>query len=233
MSQEDSEFWARARLARDKLVDQFLDHPDVSLIDIGYDPERDEETEGVVLRIHVRERWIKAKPEERVDFPEQLDVIPVIVMLGDYQLETNASAASEKSDHPDSHSRSTRMGTEENVAASTDDERDDLEIIKGIGPTFADALNNIGIGRFAELAQYTPEELSRELLEQAGVRVPPERIEDNNWIGQARELAQRVETGRRLPAGEPEVAGETPNYPARRQHAGFSWGVDCVTGGAS
>ena len=63
MSQEDSKFWIRARRARDILADQFLDHADVSLIDIGYAPEREEGPEEIVLRIHVRERWIKAKPE--------------------------------------------------------------------------------------------------------------------------------------------------------------------------
>jgi hypothetical protein len=93
MSQADSESWIRARRARDKLADQFLDHPDVSLIDIGYALERDERTEEVVLRIHVRERWMKAKPEERVTFPKQVDGVPVVVMLGEYRLETDAPAA--------------------------------------------------------------------------------------------------------------------------------------------
>jgi hypothetical protein len=94
MSEEDSEFWIRARRARDKLVDQFLEHPDVSLIDIGYTMEGDETSEKeVVLRIHVQERWMKAKPDERVDFPDQLDGIPVVVMLGEYRLGTDGPAA--------------------------------------------------------------------------------------------------------------------------------------------
>jgi len=96
MSQEDPEFWTRARRARDKLVDQFLDHPDVTLVGIGNAPERGEETGEVVLRIHVRERWTKAKPEERVAFPEQVDGIPVVVVLGEYQLETETPAADEE-----------------------------------------------------------------------------------------------------------------------------------------
>jgi len=95
MSQADSEFWSRARRARDKLVDQFINHPDVSLIDIGYAPERGETTEEIALRIHVREHWVKAKPEERVAFPKQVDGIPVVVMLGEYQLETDSPAADE------------------------------------------------------------------------------------------------------------------------------------------
>ena len=95
MSQRDSEFWTRARRARDRLVEEFVYHPDVSNIDIGYPPEWDEETE-LVLRIHVREGWTKTKPEERVTFPEKIDGIPVIVMLGDYQLDTDASEIDEE-----------------------------------------------------------------------------------------------------------------------------------------
>jgi hypothetical protein len=88
MVQSDSEFWERARRALDKLVDQFLDHPDVSLIDVGYAPaEQGESSEEVVLRIHVGERWLKARPEERVVFPERVEGIPVVVIPGDYRLE--------------------------------------------------------------------------------------------------------------------------------------------------
>jgi hypothetical protein len=93
MSQRDSEFWIRARRARDKLVDQFIHHPDVSLVDIGHATEHDAGTQEVVLRIHVREHWAEANPKDRATFPEQVDNVPVIVMLGDYQLETHAPAA--------------------------------------------------------------------------------------------------------------------------------------------
>lgn len=91
MSSKNSEFWNRARRARDKLVDKFLDHPDVSLIDIGYGPaEQGESSEEIVLRIHVRQNWLKAKPGERTAFPEEMDGISIIVMPGDYRLETDA-----------------------------------------------------------------------------------------------------------------------------------------------
>jgi hypothetical protein len=85
MSQKNPEFWSRARRARDKLVDQFLDHPDVSLIDIGYDPDREGEgnAERIVLRVHVR----RPLTREEVGLPAQIDGIPVRVMVGDYRLE--------------------------------------------------------------------------------------------------------------------------------------------------
>ncbi len=95
MSQRESEFWTRARRARDKLIDQFIHDPDVSGIDIGYPPEWDERTEQIVLRIHVREHWMKARPNQRLTFPEVIDGIPVIVMLGEYRLDTGSSELDE------------------------------------------------------------------------------------------------------------------------------------------
>jgi hypothetical protein len=95
MSQNSREFRSRVRRARDRLEDQFLDHPDVKLIDIGYPPEQDEGTEEIALRIHVREHWMKAKPGQRLAFPKDMDGIPVIVMLGDYQLDTDTSELDE------------------------------------------------------------------------------------------------------------------------------------------
>ena len=90
MSQRDSEYWTKARRARDKLIDRFMHHPDVSGIDIGYPPERDEETEEIVLRVQVREHWMEAKADERNAFPEQVDGIRVVVMSREYRLDTTA-----------------------------------------------------------------------------------------------------------------------------------------------
>ena len=93
MSQQDAEILRRARRARDELVDRYLDHPDVSLIDVGYAPEpREGDAEQVVLRVHVRKRWMNARPDERVTFPEQVDGIPVVVMFGEYGPEGSAGA---------------------------------------------------------------------------------------------------------------------------------------------
>jgi len=85
MSEKNSELWDRARRARDKLVDQFLDHPDVSLIDIGYDPDREGggNAERIVLRVHVR----RPLTREEVGLPAEIDGIPVRVLVGDYRLE--------------------------------------------------------------------------------------------------------------------------------------------------
>jgi predicted flap endonuclease-1-like 5' DNA nuclease len=60
---------------------------------------------------------------------------------------------------------------------------DDLTEVNGIGPTFAEALHEIGIRTFCDLAQQTPEELAAKL----SARVTAERIQRNQWIEQARE----------------------------------------------
>ena len=88
MSQQDAEFWARARRARDKLADQFLTHPAVSLIDIGYDldPESGAPTGQIVLRVHVR-RSSAAQALALVPCPAEVDGIPVRVVAADYRLE--------------------------------------------------------------------------------------------------------------------------------------------------
>jgi hypothetical protein len=87
MTQQDADFWARARRAQDKLVAQFLDHPDVSLIDIGYAEEGEQRTDTLAIRIHVRDSWFNASPEKRVNFPDAVDDISVVVIRGDYGLQ--------------------------------------------------------------------------------------------------------------------------------------------------
>jgi predicted flap endonuclease-1-like 5' DNA nuclease len=67
---------------------------------------------------------------------------------------------------------------------------DDLTRIGDIGPRFAAALRTIGITRFAQLAQHTPETLAEQLAPH--VTVTPQRIQNKNWIGQAAELAKHV-----------------------------------------
>jgi hypothetical protein len=112
------------------------------------------------------------------------------------------------------------MRTDGNKAVATENTRDDLEAIVGIGPKFSKALHRVGVAGYKDLARYSAAELSEALLEQAGVRVPKERIDDWNWIGQADELASRATN-----SNNPE---QTLNHPDWRQHAGFSLFFDYV-----
>ena len=70
--------------AQRKLIARFGNHPDVSMIDIGLDPNSEELPRRVVLRIHVRRRWMSAPAAQRLVFPSEIDGIPAIEISGDY-----------------------------------------------------------------------------------------------------------------------------------------------------
>ena len=91
MSQKEAEFRQRLVGAQARLVEQFLHHPDVQLIDAGYAPEGKGATEEIVLRVHVRKQWMESDPAERVSFPKEVAGILVVVMLGDYRLAAGES----------------------------------------------------------------------------------------------------------------------------------------------
>lgn len=79
-------------------------------------------------------------------------------------------------------------------------EADDLKRIKGVGPKNEDALNELGIYTFAQIAAWTPENIDwvEDFMSFPG------RIQRENWIEQAIKLAQGEETefSKRVDAGE-------------------------------
>ncbi|MEO9969286.1 MAG: NADH-quinone oxidoreductase subunit NuoE [Hyphomonadaceae bacterium] len=77
---------------------------------------------------------------------------------------------------------------------------DDLKRIKGIGPKNEEALNALGIYKFSQIAVWTPENIA--WVE--GSLSFPGRIQRENWIAQAIELAQGGETefSKRVDKGE-------------------------------
>ena len=77
---------------------------------------------------------------------------------------------------------------------------DELKRIKGIGPKNEDALNALGIYTFAQIAVWTPENVA--WVE--GSLSFPGRIQREDWIAQAIELAQGGETefSKRVDAGD-------------------------------
>ena len=79
-------------------------------------------------------------------------------------------------------------------------EADELKRIKGIGPKNEDALNALGIYTFAQIAAWTPENVA---WVEASLSFPG-RIQREDWIAQAIELAQGGETefSKRVDAGE-------------------------------
>jgi NADH-quinone oxidoreductase subunit E len=66
-----------------------------------------------------------------------------------------------------------------------DDGGDDLQQIKGIGPKIAATLGQLGIGRFEQIAAWTPEHVA---WVNAHLRFKG-RVEREEWIAQARNLA--------------------------------------------
>lgn len=75
----------QARRAAEKIEEQFLFHPLVSLIDVGTDPSP--ATVALagrpVVRVHLR------KPVSRqiMNLPDDVDGIPVRIIIADYKLE--------------------------------------------------------------------------------------------------------------------------------------------------
>lgn len=74
------------------------------------------------------------------------------------------------------------------IGAATGDERDDLLIIKGIGPFIEKRLHSIGIYTFRQIANFTPEdeEQVNEVIE-----FFPGRIRREKWVEQAAELDRK------------------------------------------
>ncbi len=65
---------------------------------------------------------------------------------------------------------------------------DDFTQIRGIGPGIANRLHNAGILRFTQLASLSPEEIVAAIGDLIGLTV--ERVEQQDWAGQARELSE-------------------------------------------
>lgn len=115
-----------------------------------------------------------------------------------------------------------------NESAQTPDlsgEPDDLRQIKGIGPAIERVLNSLGVYRYADLAGLTPESLS-DLMKAKIPAISPQRIERNDWIGQARTLMreQRQQAGagseaeESAPAAAEDEAGQRGAEPRERWH---------------
>jgi hypothetical protein len=73
----------RARQARDKLAEQYLYQPGISLIDIGLDPQDFSGTSRLVLRVHLK----SSVSAQALNLPAEIDGIPVRILTGNYRLE--------------------------------------------------------------------------------------------------------------------------------------------------
>jgi hypothetical protein len=107
---------------------------------------------------------------------------------------------------------------------------DDVGRVEGIEPWIADLLRKCGVGRLTALAGLSPETLATALRERALVELTTERIEREDWLGQARRLSgaadQSTEPGAAGPGAGP--AGEGAGEVGGQQAGGFSLFFDAV-----
>ena len=88
---------------------------------------------------------------------------------------------------------------------------DDLKLIHGIGPAIEQRLHDAGIYTYARLAEMSVESLAALLADLTGFSA--QRIEQRNWIGQARQLAGESKQNN---------ANTEPELPERQHYALFS-----------
>jgi hypothetical protein len=115
-------------------------------------------------------------------------------------------------------------------ASAAKDDADDLGRIDGIEPWIVDLLRRCGVGQFTALAGLSAETLATTLRERAFAELTTERIERENWLGQARGLIGAADPLAEPGADEPGAgrAAEGTGEAGRQQAAGFSLFFDAV-----
>lgn len=83
MSSSEDESWGKASKVRDKLVEELIHDPRVSLIDIGYDPAEIAHSKQIAVRVHFR----RESDKEASRLPSEIDGIKIMKLVGDYSLE--------------------------------------------------------------------------------------------------------------------------------------------------
>ena len=148
---------------------------------------------------------IRARVEteaERLDLAEERDAlqarlaefgaapVPAVPASGTEPDETGRgprgpTPAARASGRPSRRPRQSKRSLNGPTAANTSGAHDDLKKIKGVGPAFEQALNDLGYSTFNDVARWSPDEIER-LTKRLGTRI---RLED--WSAQAGELERR------------------------------------------
>ncbi len=111
------------------------------------------------------------------------------------------------------------MPNEDQQTTTLRNQGDNLEAIQGIGRKFAEALQRASIRHFTDFAHYTPVQLADHLLNQTGVKVPPQRIATQDWLGQAAALARQTA----VPPNPTPAADANTATPAYEQADDCAW----------
>lgn len=77
------------------------------------------------------------------------------------------------------------MAAKKSSKGKADNDKDDLEVIDGIGPVFERKLYEAGVTTFAMLAELSPAQV-REIIKPQNWQ----KIEPENWIAEAAKLAR-------------------------------------------
>ena len=73
------------------------------------------------------------------------------------------------------------------IGTARKEDKNDLKMISGIGPYIEEQLHTLYIYTFTQISKFTKEDI--EAVTEA-IEFFPGRIERDNWVGQARELAE-------------------------------------------
>lgn len=77
----------------------------------------------------------------------------------------------------------------ERFAGADASRHDDLKLIKGVGPVIERLLNDMNVRTFEQVASFTGEDVA---VVSAALDGFPDRIVRDDWVGQARTLAERI-----------------------------------------
>ena len=104
--------------------------------------------------------------------------------------DAGAASATESDSGTEQPTREPDWDDEDEDEVATDDEpagglRDNLKLIKGVGPAIEKTLNELGIFRYIQIAEMSEYDIDRIARRLKGFR---SRIYREDWIGQARDL---------------------------------------------
>jgi predicted flap endonuclease-1-like 5' DNA nuclease/uncharacterized protein YoxC len=155
---------------------------------------RNEEAEKLERQLEAAQTRISDLEQGMLEVAGQTMVESVETEPSDDALVASNDPADEESFEDDSAD----AGVDEDDSPDTVDEdesgihagnaRDDLKLIKGVGPAIEKTLNELGIFRFSQIADMSEYDIDRVARRLKGFR---SRIYREDWIGQARELDEQ------------------------------------------
>lgn len=96
--------------------------------------------------------------------------------------------------------------------------RDNLQDIKGIGPDYERALQQIGVRTFAQLAAFEDAQQLHKVIERSGIEIAPWKIEKYGWIDQAK---ARGNTPKSRSENEKEITSNHNQAISFEEHTAF------------